>query len=543
MQDQAQPSPELLRLLFVCAGPKDATCMNLEEELHEITTWLNSGPFGDRIAIESVFAAKPNDLRLALLNHTPHILHFSGHGTDSGIVLENDSGTSYVFEFQQLSQLLSAFHDNLHMVVLNACNSSHRADMLLQSVDCVIGMNHKIIDRSAIAFASALYLAVGFDSTIRQCFISGRSALKDADIPQSHFPMLLSKDGFDPSRIRPSSWVTRQTVEVTPDRKPAAALAAQNTTGALQLEITLFSANTNKARSWQYACNQTDEFFESIDEPRERLTAELMWQHLAAETNGSAKGFRGTRMPPPDLFLILRDNFILNLYSKRTLEDIICQVCQAATEANVYIVCNPEVPFNVLYQEKEEYQIKLHRWFQALVNCGVTDVIEIPKSQKPSRTKELETLRKCANESQNRRRRLRKLVSAEDWAVELRPQAVSLKRFLDHFCEENLGLINGTNLAVFYDLKPRSLSELLNQSQSRNSSGNWFIAVYTGSKIDMTDLNGLWTSASSEKAPDSFDEVFQFNGMFEWLYAICRLHLAAQLARLTSSNVAGKAMF
>jgi CHAT domain len=542
MQDQAQPLPELLRLLFVCAGPKDATCLSLEEEIHQITTWLKSGPFGDRIAIESVFGAKQNDLRLALLTHKPHILHFSGHGTDSGIVLENDSGTSYVFEFQQLAQLLTAFHDNLHMVVLNACNSSHRADTLLQSVDCVIGMNHKIIDRSAIAFAAALYVAVGFDRTIRECFISGKSALKDADIPQSHFPMLLSKDGFDPSRIRPSIWITPRPVEVEPDGKAAAAPAVQNTAGAIQLEITLLPASTNKARRWQYACNQEGEVFESIDEPRERLTAELMWQHLAAETNGLAKGFRGTRMPPPDVFLIVRDNLILNLYPERTLEKIICLVCQAATGTNVYIVCDPEVPFNVLYQEKEEHQTRLHRWFQTLISCGITDVIEIPKNQKSGRATEPAMLRKYANDSENRRRRLRKLVSAEDWAVELRPQAVSLKRFLDHFCEENLGLVNGKNLAVFYDLKPRSLSELLNQSQGRISTGNWFIGAYTGSKIDLTDLNRIWASAN-KKAPDSFDTVFEFNGMFEWLYAICRLHLAAELARFTSSNVAGKAMF
>lgn len=544
MQDQAQPLPELLRLLFVCAGPRDASCLSLEEEIREITTWLKSGPFGDRFVIETVFAAKQNDLRYALLKHKPHILHFSGHGTDSGIVLENDLKTSYVFEFQQLAQLLTAFHDNLHMVVLNACNSSHRADELLQSVDCVIGMNHKILDRSAIAFASALYIALGFDRAIRECFISGRSALKDKGIPQAHVPMLLSRDGFNPSRVHPSSWITRQTDEVEPNGKAVAAPTVQDTAGAIQLEIVLIPVNTNKPRSWQYACNQEGKFFESIDEPRERLTDELMWQHLADETNGLAKGFRGTRMPPPDVFLIVRDNLILNLYPEGTLENIICQVCQATTGANVYIVCNPEVPFNVLYQEKEDYQIKLHRWFQMLITCGATDVIEIPKNQKSSgRAKEIETLRKCANESQDRRRRLRKLVSAEDWAVELRPQAVSLKRFLDHFCEENLGLVNGKNLAVFYDLKQKSLSELLNQSQSRNSTGHWFIGAYTGSKIDMTDLNRIWTSASSEKELNSFDRVFEFNGMFEWLYAICRLHLAAQLARLTSSNVARKALF
>lgn len=541
MWNPPQLSPaERLRILFVCAGPNDTARMRLEEEIREITTWLNSGPFRDLLSIELVLAARQNDLRHALLRHNPHILHFSGHGSESGILLEDNSGKASVFEFEQLGQLLTAFHDNLHLVVLNACNSAHRANAILQPVDYVIGMNHKILDRSAINFASAFYLSIGFNRTIRECFLSGLAALRTSGTPQAHIPVLLSNEGRDPHRTNPLSWVTSQKGEEKRQEKTAAVSDLENITGAIQLDILLLPPNTNKARRWRYASNQTEESFESIDERQERLPAESMWQFLAAETNNLTKAFRGARMTPPDIFLILHDDLLLSLYPEQILENIIRKVCLAARGSNVYLACDREVPFNSIYTRKK-YQADLERWFQTLVMFGVTDVIEIPRGQEAT---DPETLRKYANNSQDRRQRLRKLVSAEDWAIELRPQALTLKLFLERFTEGDVGLINAKNLAVFYDLKPNNgVRELLENARKRNCAGKWFIAAHTGSKIDIGDLEERWKKEASKKGPEWFDEIFEFHGMVEWLYAICRLHLAAQLARLTSPNVAAKAMF
>lgn len=513
--------------------------MRLGEEIREITTWLNSGPFRDLLSIEPVFAARQNDLQHALLQHKPHILHFSGHGSESGIKLEDDSGNSSDFEFEQLAQLLAAFHDNLRLVVLNACNSAHRANAILQPVDYVIGMNHKILDRSAINFASAFYMSVGFNRTIRECFLSGISALRSSGIPQAHIPVLLSNEGRDPHRTNPLTWITSQDGKEDRQDKSAGS-AIEPGTGPIQLDLLLLPPNTNKARRWRYALNQKEESFESTDEQLERLKPESMWQLLAAETSNFTKGFRGARMTP-DIFLILHDDLILSLYPEQTLENIIHKVCQAARGSNVYLICDREIPFNTLYQRKK-YQSGLERWFQTLVDSGVTDLIEIPKGQESAI--DPRTLRKYANNSQDRRQRLRKLVSAEDWIVELRPQALTLKLFLERFTEGDVGLVNAKNLAVFYDQKPdNGVEELLVNARRRNGTGKWFIATHTSSNIDICDLEKHWKEESNKKALECFDEIFEFHGMFEWLYAICRLHQAAQLARLTSPNVAAKAMF
>jgi hypothetical protein len=402
-------------------------------------------------------------------------------------------------------------------------------------------MNHKILDRSAVSFASAFYLAVGFNRTIRECFLSATAALRTSGIPQAHIPVLFSNEGRDPHRTYPLSWVTSQADGDERQEKPAADSGPEKITGAIQLEIKLLPPNTNKARGWKYACNQEQESFESIDEGRERLTAESMWQLLAAETNNLTKAFRGARMTPPDIFLVLRDSLILSLYPERALENIITKVCRAAPGANIYLTCDREIPFNYIYQRKRN-QAVFERWFQTLITYGVTDVIEIPKGQESAIDPEM--LRKYANNSQDRRQRLRKLVSAEDWVIELRPQALTLKLFLERFTEGDLGVVNAKNLAVFYDLKPNNgVKELLENARKRSCTGKWFIAAHTGSKIDINDLEERWKKEAIKKGPEWFDGIFEFHGTVEWLYAMCRLHLAAQLARLTSPNVAAKAMF
>ena len=47
----------------------------------------------DSFNLEQRLAVRTEDLRRALLQYEPQIVHFCGHGKTDGIFLENDAGT------------------------------------------------------------------------------------------------------------------------------------------------------------------------------------------------------------------------------------------------------------------------------------------------------------------------------------------------------------------------------------------------------------------------------------------------------------------
>src|SRR5262249_31465859 len=156
--------------------------------------------------------------------------------------------------------------------------------------------------------------------------------------------------GLDPTTIFPLRWLQPK----QPDDEPPSDPVGPDTQGTLQIEIVIHAPGTTKARRWRYTCNEQQERFESVDPPKDLLTAEQMWQYVATETTRSGNGFHNNGSASPNVFLILRDSLILNLYPERTVENIITQLSQAARGTDFYVVCDHEVPFNTLYQRKYE---------------------------------------------------------------------------------------------------------------------------------------------------------------------------------------------
>ena len=83
---------EKIRVLFLAASPK-VSPLSLDEEIREITAKIRAADYRDSLEVISRWAVRPDDLQQALLEHQPHILHFSGHGTTSEeLVLIDDKG-------------------------------------------------------------------------------------------------------------------------------------------------------------------------------------------------------------------------------------------------------------------------------------------------------------------------------------------------------------------------------------------------------------------------------------------------------------------
>lgn len=194
--------PETIKILFLASSPTDAGRIRVDKELREVDERISLGTHRDQFDLIPHFAVRPRDLRRGLLKHRPHILHFSGHGsTTSGIVLEDDNGKTRVVTAADLAELLGILKDNLRVVVLNSCYSAVQASGITQAIDCVIGMNDKVGDASAIIFSATFYESLAFGRSVEEAFRLGVSDLKTEGTGSGDIPTMLRRQGVDLAQV------------------------------------------------------------------------------------------------------------------------------------------------------------------------------------------------------------------------------------------------------------------------------------------------------------------------------------------------------
>lgn len=193
---------EKVRILFLAANPKDTSQLRLDEEIREIQARIRAAAFRDTFELVSRWAVRPRDLLQAFNELTPHIVHFSGHGSSNAeLVLEDDNGDAKVVSDTALAALFQTAKDNVRLVLLNVCNSELPARAVSQQVECTVGMKTSIGDEAAIVFASTFYGALAFGRSVGQAFDQGRTALMLEGIPEENTPVLLARPDVDALRV------------------------------------------------------------------------------------------------------------------------------------------------------------------------------------------------------------------------------------------------------------------------------------------------------------------------------------------------------
>ena len=179
------------KILILAANPKDTQKLRLDEEVREIQAGLERAQKRDRFEIVSRWAVRSNDLRRALLDIEPQIVHFSGHGAgEDGLVLEDEQGQAKLVSADALARLFRLFENQVECVLLNACYSALQAEAIHQSVNIVIGMEQAIADRAAVKFAVGFYDALGAGRSYQDAFEFGCSAIDLEGIPEYLMPVL-----------------------------------------------------------------------------------------------------------------------------------------------------------------------------------------------------------------------------------------------------------------------------------------------------------------------------------------------------------------
>ncbi len=179
------------KILFLAANPPGSrSLLDLDEEINKIQSNLEHSRERDMIDLKQVWAVTADTLMQAILDETPRIVHFSGHGRRGGIVLQDEAGKPKVVTAESLSSLFELFKDCVECVVLNSCYSELQAKAIKLHIPHVVGMKSEIPDQAAIAFSTGFYKAVGAGKDIPFAFELGVVAIKLEGVSSGHLPVM-----------------------------------------------------------------------------------------------------------------------------------------------------------------------------------------------------------------------------------------------------------------------------------------------------------------------------------------------------------------
>lgn len=181
-------------ILFLAADPTDASRLRLGEELREIQEKLQLAKMRENFFLHQRMSVRPADISQALLDISPNVVHFSGHGTNMGaLCFENKVGETHPIQSDALAALFEQFATQVDCILLNACYSETQAKALAKHINYVIGMNRAIGDEAAIAFAIGFYQALGAGRTIEEAYKLGCVQIRLQGIPEHLTPVLIKK--------------------------------------------------------------------------------------------------------------------------------------------------------------------------------------------------------------------------------------------------------------------------------------------------------------------------------------------------------------
>jgi hypothetical protein len=189
-----QSPMEITTILMLSANPRGTDALRLDQERRDIEEGLRRSSQRDRFRLETRVAVRAVDVRRAMLDYGPTIVHFSGHGAGAaGLVLEDVSGNPALVSGEALAGLFELFADRLQCVVLNACYTEVQAQAISRVVPFVVGMKETIKDDAALAFVVAFYDALGAGREVEFAFKVGCSEISMVGSSQKDVPVLLKK--------------------------------------------------------------------------------------------------------------------------------------------------------------------------------------------------------------------------------------------------------------------------------------------------------------------------------------------------------------
>jgi hypothetical protein len=190
-------------LIMSANPPGEDGPLEAEKEHSRINKVLN----GSRHQAEIAIVADPDvdlpEFSKNLRLHKPVVVHLTGHGGEDGsLVLRDEDGQPVSMTPEGLAKLLAVSRKATRLVVLNACSSNALASLLVNDIECVIGMTSDIGDQSAVLFSQSLYAALFDGESVADAFETAKAAVMARYPEDGENPVLRTRAGLDAGRVR-----------------------------------------------------------------------------------------------------------------------------------------------------------------------------------------------------------------------------------------------------------------------------------------------------------------------------------------------------
>ena len=254
---------DTMKILALFANPRGTDAIRLGEEDRVLQECIRLSKNHEKIDLKIRHAVTIDDARKALLDDPYDVVHFSGHGTGTGLAFEDRFGRLYVPPQDALAELLSEFSPPLQCVILNACFSTNQGTLTSLGVPFTIAMEGPISDGAAIIFTGGFYDSFAAGKDTEFSFRQGVLALKLARHPDSVVPKLIRQVktiGMNSEPVRPAISVCTTTkrpdppVELDPMIRPAISVCTTTKRSNPQVErmIRLLMEQTVPVSDFEY---------------------------------------------------------------------------------------------------------------------------------------------------------------------------------------------------------------------------------------------------------------------------------------------------
>lgn len=193
-----------LDVLYSTANPNAASPLRVEAEMRQVQEEVRGSRLRDNIALHYRPAANLKSIQDGLNDLSPDIVHFSGHGSRTGVAVDHAMVkplSGKMVSFDLLAKAIKAVDNPPQVVVLNSCQSAGAKSAFLPPAKALVVMGDSISDLAATAFAAQFYAAIASGQSLQAAFDQGVVAVAAVSLAEEKTPQLLVAEGVNPRKL------------------------------------------------------------------------------------------------------------------------------------------------------------------------------------------------------------------------------------------------------------------------------------------------------------------------------------------------------
>ena len=173
-----------VKVVAAVASPDDGAPLDWQREVSVLREGLREMVEAGQVEIILCEHTTHEKLHMILLENTPDVVHYIGHGEynpgrrEGFLHLEDDQGHARPLGAAEAARMFRRYRINL--VVLNACDTATGAwaglapALVRAEIPAVVAMQWPVEDRAATRFTRLFYKALSLGKTIDECVAEGR---------------------------------------------------------------------------------------------------------------------------------------------------------------------------------------------------------------------------------------------------------------------------------------------------------------------------------------------------------------------------------